>query len=1815
MKEKPLDQTVIDFQDKILHLFDNPAECAEHLAQQISELIGARLVLIAINTEEPSPDILSVFPTKSKDWCHQQHILQLIELSFTLEKTHCWKKEAVDENLLQLLNALDADKVIAIPLINRNKLVGSILMIDFLELYDLDSVLKLLDKMSGVFKLIIRNFLLYSNLENIIEIKTNQLQKRNEELLESEAKFKNFFENSIVGKSITSLDGKLNVNNAFCEILGYTRNELSNRLWQSITHEDDLEDNVELLNSMLRGERGSARWIKRYIHKTGKVVWVDVSVSLQRDKEGNPECFYTTIIDITERKQAEMAQKESESKFAAVFNASPVGFLIYDSNKKIVEVNQAYSNLTGYSKEELIGNRSIDIGLINEEEKLKILEEVKLSGGVLDNYEVELSKRDGTKFQVLFSSREIFINGQSHRLGTNVDITDLKKVEETLRKSERRYRTVLETAMDGFWLVDMDQHLLEVNESYIRMSGYSRQELIGMNITEFRDPATTSEVPHLVDKVLKQGEDRYEIRHIRKDGTSFDVEVSVQYQPTEGGQFVVFLRDITGQKQAKMKLLEALDEAEQFRKALDHISSYVFIKNTELNYTYANQKALVEFRCAGKSLNEISKSGFFPLEALNKLKETDSRVLQGESISEEIDIINSAGKSVTYLVSKDPIYDFKTNNIKGLLGIATDVTERKRIENVLRESESKLLKAMDIAKLCFWEYDYTTDEFTFNDQFYKLYHTTAEQEGGYKMSSSTYAQKFIPQNERSVVADGLRRSSELFDSDHHSIEEHPIICRDGEIRYITVSSFIIKDDQGRAVKLKGQNQDITERKQIENELRESNSQLRLILDNIPIAIWDWNLQTDKVFATPKYYAMLGLEPQGDSFYPPAWRNLTHPDDLEMVKLKIDSVQNEGVDNYAYDTRMLHASGTYRWYSVFANVIDRNPEGKATRLMGVRIDIDERKRAEKTLQAREMQLSSMYQTVEDMIFLLEIEDNNQYRFVSVNQAFCKVTGLTEEMVVGKLLNEVFSESSLSIVLEKYNQAIRENSIIRWEETFIYPTGETIGDVSVAPVVVENGHGRYLVGAIHDITERKKSEEKIAKLNRVNLVLGNVNHAVVHVKEKQELLDKVCKIAIEDGKFRMAWIGIVNAKTNKVDPVASYGEVDGYLDKINIDLNDPVRGQGPSGRSIKTGMHCFSNNIATDKIMAPWRNEALLRGYKSSISLPFEVVDGFKGAITIYSNEVDFFTEEEIELLDKLAMDISYALEFIENEVKRKTAEEKIAKLNRVNLVLSNVNHAVVHVKEKQDLFSKVCQIAIEDGKFRMAWIGIVNAKTNEVDPVASCGKVDGYLDDINIDLNNPVSSNGPTGRAIKTGKYSYSNNIETDENLLLWRESTLKRGYRSMIALPFEVIGSFKGALTIFSSEEEFFNEEEIELLDKLAMDVSFALEFLENESERKKAEDNLRESEEKLATLFASMTEMLVLHELVFDEHGKPINSRIIDCNDAFTQVTGIKKENAIGRIASEVFGVEGTPYFDIYSKVAMTGKSYSFNMYYEPLDKYFMTSVVSPRKNRFATITRDITEIQQKQEELNSKNKELENFIYVTSHDLRSPLVNIQGFSQRMINQTVELGNFIRDCEFNDEKKSNIEKIMRDDIPKSLSFITSNVYKMDVLIKGLLQISRTGRMALVVQQIDMNQLMKTIVANYSFQLTEIKADISIKNLTDCYGDENLLNQLFSNLIGNAIKYRDPNRKLVIEISSHKHFNKVIYNVKDTGIGISSKNLEKIWNVFYRVNTSTPEPGDGLGLSLAKTIAEKNKGKIWAESEEGKGSTFYVELQRNKFTE
>ncbi len=374
-------------------------------------------------------------------------------------------------------------------------------------------------------------------------------------------------------------------------------------------------------------------------------------------------------------------------------------------------------------------------------------------------------------------------------------------------------------------------------------------------------------------------------------------------------------------------------------------------------------------------------------------------------------------------------------------------------------------------------------------------------------------------------------------------------------------------------------------------------------------------------------------------------------------------------------------------------------------------------------------------------------------------------------------------------------------------------------------------------------------------------------------------------------------------------------------------------------------------------------------------------------------------------------------------------------------------------------------------------------------------------------------------------------------------------------------------------------------------------------------------AEEKLSALFGSMTEMVAIHDLVFNDAEEAVNYRITDCNNAFTKITGIAKEKAIGKLATDVYQTNEPPYLEEFTHVAVTGKAFEYTTYFEPMEKHFSVSVVSPKKNTFATITTDITETKQIQKTLDNKNKELENYLYIASHDLRSPLVNIQGFSQRLKKQTDALNTLVSRSGLAPEILAQTDDLFTEGIPNTLNYIFSSVTKMDGLLNGLLQISRTGRTLMTVVPIDANKLLDTVISTYNFQLTEIDAVVTIAALPRCYGDENLLNQLFSNVIGNAIKYRDNNRRLLIEITAHSDSRRAVYSIKDNGIGIEARHLEKIWNVFYRVDATHAEAGEGLGLNVVKRIAEKHHGMVRVESVWGSGSTFHIELPSTAFSE
>ncbi len=306
------------------------------------------------------------------------------------------------------------------------------------------------------------------------------------------------------------------------------------------------------------------------------------------------------------------------------------------------------------------------------------------------------------------------------------------------------------------------------------------------------------------------------------------------------------------------------------------------------------------------------------------------------------------------------------------------------------------------------------------------------------------------------------------------------------------------------------------------------------------------------------------------------------------------------------------------------------------------------------EAENRRLAAAIEQVAEAIMITDTAGIIQY----VNPAFTWITGYTSEEALkqnSRLLKSGVQDAKVYQVLWKTIQSGKtwQGEIVnRRKDGSLYPEWMTI-----SPVLESAGRTVNYIAIKQDITERKRDELEIINLNRVYAVISQINQLIVRTREANTLFAEVCHIAIGHGKFRMAWIGMMDGKDGMVKPVAWDGVEEGYLKSIKkISVSDSPEGRGPTGTAIREGKQACCNDIRNDSGMAPWRDEALKRGFGSVISLPIIIHGSSVGAFTLYAAEPFFFNEAESKLLEEVTGDISFALEVMEQENQRKRAEE-------------------------------------------------------------------------------------------------------------------------------------------------------------------------------------------------------------------------------------------------------------------------------------------------------------------------------------------------------------------------------------------------------------------------------------------------------------------------------------------------------------------------------------------------------------------------------
>ena len=259
----------------------------------------------------------------------------------------------------------------------------------------------------------------------------------------------------------------------------------------------------------------------------------------------------------------------------------------------------------------------------------------------------------------------------------------------------------------------------------------------------------------------------------------------------------------------------------------------------------------------------------------------------------------------------------------------------------------------------------------------------------------------------------------------------------------------------------------------------------------------------------------------------------------------------------------------------------------------------------------------------------------------------------------------------------------------------------------------------------------------------------------------------------------------------------------------------------------------------------------------------------------------------------------------------------------------------------------------------------------------------------------------------------------------------------------------------------------------------------------------------------------------------------------------------------------------------------------------------------------------------LTEANEEIQRFAYIVSHDLRAPLVNIMGFTSEMesaatvvagyVAQTTSAKTAPTEPQGPASSGPNITDVMlaaTEDIPESIRFIKTSASKMDRLIGAILKLSREGRRMLTPELVAMRPFLSTIAATMQHQADERGSVVQIGAMTDFTTDRLVLEQIFSNLIENALKYLQPGRPGQIDVSGSRKGGKLIYEVRDNGRGIAARDLERVFELFRRAGDQTV-PGEGIGLAHVRALVRRLGGRIDCVSAVNVGSTFRVELPQS----
>jgi PAS domain S-box-containing protein len=823
-------------------------------------------------------------------------------------------------------------------------------------------------------------------------------------------------------------------------------------------------------------------------------------------------------------------ETETENLFETLANKSPVGLYIVQDGR-FCYTNSTFQSTTGYTEDELVGRDALDLVVPEDRERVRENAIKMLKGELTSPYQFRVTHKNGSIKWVMESVSSVQYLRRRATLGDFIDITERKQVEEKVQHLNlvlRAIRNINQLIARG---TDRDSLLKGACDTFVETRGYysawialldgsgklvtAAEAGLGKSFLQIMERLKRGELMHCGRKVLEKpgvlvikdvssecedcpavkedtGRDAMSIR-LEHGGKVYGL-MAVSIPPGRAaekeeqnlfeeiaGDIAFALHDME-QEQERERVEEALQASEEmYKTVVEDAPIGIYYNDFSGTFLYGNKKAE---EIVGYKVEELLGKSFFKLKllrpegiakaakllALNKL---------GKATGPDLFTLNrkDGTTSIVEIRTKVSTFDGK----EAVLGMVEDITERQKAERELSKTQAQLSSAVQMAHLGPWEYDAIKDLFTFNDAFYELFHTTAEEVGGYTISSAEYARRFVHPEDAHLVGEEVRKALQADDPNFSRQLDHRIIYADGKVGYISVRFFVVKDETGRTVRTYGVNQDITERKRAEEALQAEKNKLQSLIDAMEDTITIQDTEFNIIYQNEPSRIASGGDHLGEKCY-----RVYEGRESICEGCPVEKAFKDGKSHTS--ERMTTIAGKVAFWENTANPI-RDAGGKIISCLEIARDITERKKQEQALQAEKNKLQSLIDAMTDALNIIDRDYNLIYQNEPAKRPFGERTG--EKCYLVFEGNKKVCEGC------PVEQAFKDGKSHTAERRTVTPSGEVIFWENTAnPIRDAEGRIVSCLEIAKDITERKKQEQALAdELTRRRLLIDKSLDGIV------------------------------------------------------------------------------------------------------------------------------------------------------------------------------------------------------------------------------------------------------------------------------------------------------------------------------------------------------------------------------------------------------------------------------------------------------------------------------------------------------------------------------------------------------------------------------------------------------------------------------------------------------------------------------------------------------------------------------------------------